>query len=124
FWRVPVHFNPATVLSSMGTQALNNIILGFRMLFFSVNLIFISSTVAALLSKKMRQLWSLSNFHWIVAGSVWGASVVSSILEHGTNPRFLVPLQTAVVFWSLWVLWQTWQVWWTRRGERKLGEQG
>ncbi|MDY6874417.1 MAG: hypothetical protein SVR81_10765 [Chloroflexota bacterium] len=124
FWRVPVLFTPAAVVSGGLAGLLDALILGVRMVLFGANLVFILTSLAGLVVKKWRTQWALSAFHWLVAGYVWGASAVSSILEQGNNPRYLVPLQTAVVFWSLWVLWQTWQVWWTRRGERKLGEQG
>jgi 4-amino-4-deoxy-L-arabinose transferase-like glycosyltransferase len=120
FWRVPVLFAPAGDLAGL----LNVAILGVRMVLFGANLVFILTSLAALVSKKLRKLWSLSAFHWLVAGCVWGASAVSSILEQGNNPRYLVPLQTAAVFWSLWVLWRTWQTWRTRRRERAIKEQG
>jgi hypothetical protein len=80
-----------------------------RAVFFGANLIFILSSAAALFSKSLRKRWSLSAFHWLLAGCVWGASAVSSILEQGNNPRYLVPLQTAAAFWVLWVVWTTWQ---------------
>jgi hypothetical protein len=36
----------------------------------------------------------------VLAGTVWVASVVQTLVDHGDNPRFLVPLQ-AVVFLPL-----------------------
>jgi hypothetical protein len=80
--------------------------------------------MAALFSKVLRKRWSLSAFHWLVAGCVWGASAVSSILEQGNNPRYLVPLQTAAAFWALWVVWTTWRNRRAGRSDRQMKEQG
>jgi hypothetical protein len=45
-------------------------------------------------------------FIWCVAGCIWVASVLQTLLDHGDNPRFLVPLQSLVVLWVLWYGWQ------------------
>lgn len=119
FWRVPIHFAPEIFTSGSLLNVLNATLLGIRMVLFGANLVFITTSVAAIISKKLRDLWSISAFHWILASSVWGASVISSILEHGTNPRFLVPLQVPAVFWSIWVGWKTWRVWIAQRKERE-----
>jgi len=34
------------------------------------------------------------------------ASILQTLLDHGDNPRFLVPLQSLVVLWVLWFGWQ------------------
>ncbi|MCB2213820.1 hypothetical protein KQH50_00340 [bacterium] len=124
FWRVPVLFEAPAHLSSGLVGVVEAVILGVRMVLFGANLVFILTSVFGLISKKWRKQWALSTFHWLVAGCIWGASAVSSILEQGNNPRYLVPLQAAVVFWSLWVLWQTWQVWRTRQQEQLVEGQG
>jgi hypothetical protein len=54
---------------------------------------------------------------WLLAASVWATSVVSSLLDHGDNPRFLVPLQTAVIFWALWIALSTWRAIMNKRNE-------
>jgi hypothetical protein len=51
----------------------------------------------------LREMWALRPFLWLLAGSVWASSIASSILDHGDNPRFLIPLQTAVIYWVLWI---------------------
>ena len=37
--------------------------------------------------------------------------MVSSLIDHGDNPRFLVPLQTVVVYFVLWVAYRSWVAW-------------
>lgn len=39
------------------------------------------------------------------------SAVASSLIDHGDNPRFLVPLQTVVVFLVLWAAYRSWEVW-------------
>jgi hypothetical protein len=38
-----------------------------------------------------------------MAGSIWIASILQTLVDHGDNVRFLVPLQSMVVVWVLWV---------------------
>jgi hypothetical protein len=103
FWRAPVYWSREAVASPGLASALGTAILGARGLLFGANLLFVLTSAAALVSKRLRQLWQIQPFHWLLAGSVWATSAVSSILDHGDNPRFLVPLQSLVVFWVLWI---------------------
>lgn len=115
FWRAPVYWNAAVISSLRLRSIAEGLVLGARGVLFSANLVFILTPALALLSKRLRQAWELTPFHWLLAGSVWGTSIVSSILDHGDNPRFLIPLQTAVVFWVLWLCLKTWQIWQEKR---------
>ena len=111
FWRAPVYWDVTAISSAALARGLELLILSLRGLMFGANLIFILSSAAALISKRLRKLWSLRPYHWLLAGSVWATSAVSSLMDHGDNPRFLVPLQTAVVFWVLWLGWTSWRAW-------------
>jgi 4-amino-4-deoxy-L-arabinose transferase-like glycosyltransferase len=103
FWRAPVYWDVTAISPSGLSEMLRSVILGARGLLFGMNLVFILTSIGALVSKRLRQIWALVPFHWLLAGAIWATSVLSSILDHGDNPRFLVPLQTAVVFWVLWI---------------------
>ncbi len=108
FWRAPVYWDSSAVASPGLVVVLQTVILGARGLLFGANLSFVLGSVAALFSKRLRNLWALQPFHWLLAGAIWATSVLSSLLDHGDNPRFLVPLQTTVVFWVGWIGYQTW----------------
>ncbi len=123
FWRAPVYWDVSAVSSAVLARALEYLILAARGLLFGANLIFILTSVGALFSKRLRALWSICPFHWLLAGSVWATAVASSLMDHGDNPRFLVPLQTAVVFWVLWLAWMSWTVWRTSRAEKLRQEE-
>ena len=123
FWRAPVYWDITAVSSPALAEILRVGILGVRGLLFLTNLVFIMTSTAALFSKKLRDLWNLMPFHWLLAGSVWATSVLSSLLDHGDNPRFLVPLQSAVVVWVLWLGWTSWQSWQAHRKSTQVEEQ-
>ncbi|MBG0770333.1 MAG: glycosyltransferase family 39 protein, partial [Anaerolineaceae bacterium] len=111
FWRAPVYWDVTSVQSAVLAKGLNGLIIVVRLTLFAGNLVFVGTSALALVSRKLREMWQLQPFHWLLAGSIWATSVVSSLLDHGDNPRFLIPLQTAVVFWVLWIIFFTWQNW-------------
>jgi 4-amino-4-deoxy-L-arabinose transferase-like glycosyltransferase len=111
FWRAPVYWDVSAVSSTTLAKVLEILILAARGLLFGANMVFILSSVGVLFSKRLRELWSICPFHWLLAGSVWAASAASSLMDHGDNPRFLVPLQTLVVFWVIWLGWTSWRAW-------------
>lgn len=123
FWRAPVYWDIGAVTSPTLAEMLRVGILGARGLLFFSNMVFIITSAAALFSKRLRDLWQLVPFHWLLAGSVWATSVLSSMLDHGDNPRFLVPLQSVVVFWVLWLVMITWQSWKTHRKAKEIEER-
>ena len=109
FWRTPVYWSADSITNGTLVSLIKTFILGVRGLIFGANMVFILTTLAACVSKRLRELWALRSFLWLLAGSVWATSVASSMLDHGDNPRFLVPLQTAVIYWVLWVAVHAWQ---------------
>jgi len=123
FWRAPVYWDISAVSSAALAKALEYLILAARGLLFGANLVFILSSIGTVFSKRLRRLWSIRPFHWLLAGSIWATAVASSLMDHGDNPRFLVPLQTAVVFWVLWLVWMSWTAWRTARTEKQSQEE-
>ena len=116
FWRTPVYWNPSAISPAWAVEGFRYVILGMRGLTFGFNLVFILTSLAALISKWLRQIWAITPFHWLLAGSIWATSVLSSLLDHGDNPRFLVPLQSAVIFWVLWIGMKSWITWQSAKG--------
>jgi hypothetical protein len=108
FWRAPVYWDSSVIAAPFWAGVMKVFITGARGLLFLTNLIFIITTAAAGISRRLRERWQLKPFLWLLAGSVWATSIFSSILDHGDNPRFLVPLQTAVVFWVMWMAASGW----------------
>ncbi|HOE70122.1 MAG TPA: hypothetical protein PLE10_08875 [Brevefilum sp.] len=121
FWRAPVYWKANGISSVVLASVLSVLILGGRVLLFVGNLFFVLASLAVLVSKRLREDWGITTFHVLLAGSVWASSVASSLIDHGDNPRFLVPLQTAVVYLVLWAVYRSWLVWWLSK-RRKAQE--
>ncbi len=109
FWRAPVYWRSTSIGIPLLKKTIELLILGSRGLVIASNMIFILSSLAAVVSKELRKIWAIDPFLWLLAGSVWVTSILSSLLDHGDNPRFLIPLQIVVLFWVLWLGFQTWQ---------------
>lgn len=106
FWLAPVYWSPE-MLRWPGLQPVLRVLILFeRGLLVLANLIFIGTSLAALLVKCVRQSWQISAELWALAGTVWLGSIVQTMLDHGDNPRFLIPLQSVVVLWVVWVGWR------------------
>jgi hypothetical protein len=83
-----------------------------RGILFLINLIFIVSSLYFALSEylatfrhktfhlRLRFIDPAKNaYFWLLLGTIWIASILQTLLDHGDNPRFLVPLQSLVVLW-------------------------
>lgn len=121
FWRSPVYWSQGA-FSSPGMGAVINVAIRIeRPLLWAANILFIllsllSAGLAIWPPRKLpahgpvARLRSIATglpaFIWCVAGSIWVASILQTLLDHGDNPRFLVPLQSLVVLWVLWYGWQ------------------
>ena len=116
FWRAPVYWSPEAFESRAIRSGLDITILVQRGLLFGCNLLFVVTSLAAVFWGRARRIWRLGSPLWCLAGTIWIASVLQTLLDHGDNPRFLVPLQSLVAFWGLWLVYQT-ALWWIQRGE-------
>lgn len=123
FWRAPVYWDRSAFNSQMVASLMQVYVLGARGLMVLVNITFVLSSVAASVFERFRKLWKLSNFHWLLASCIWMTSILTSLVEHGENQRFLIPMQTAVVFWVLWLIYRMIEKkTGTRRNQTKLVE--
>jgi len=103
FWRSPVYWDRSAFTSQAVTGLMQIWVFGARGLMVLMNIAFVLSSLGALVFDRLRRFWKLSPFHWLLAGCIWGTSILTSLVEHGENQRFLIPLQTAVIFWGLWL---------------------
>jgi len=111
FWRAPVYWSADSLMIPALLPIVKTSITASRVLLFGINLLFILSSLLALVWRRLCELWRLTPFMWLLAGSVWATSVLQTLLDHGDNPRFLVPLQSVAVFWVLWIAYQSLFTW-------------
>ena len=124
FWRAPVYWDASGFSWQIFSNVVAVVITGTRGLLFIVNLMFVIGSIAILVSKRVRETWSIAPFHTILLMSVWMTSVASSVLDHGDNPRFLVPLQSVVVYMVFWAGYHTWINWMQPKLKKETLEHG
>jgi hypothetical protein len=114
FWRVPVYWSADSLKLPSLVGVMPVAILVQRIGLILVNFAFILGSIyfsiheayamirhkAAPLNQRFHDPTS-SAFLWMLLANIWIASVVQTLLDHGDNPRFLVPLQSLVVLWVL-----------------------
>ena len=109
FWRGPVYWSPEDFRLKSVIPLLSALVLFGRLLVFAFNLLFLSTTILAAASKRFRQAWQIPPILWCIVGAVWGTSLLQTFLDHGDNPRFLIPLESFVLLWVLYISLRTFQ---------------
>ncbi len=112
FWRVPVYWSADALRFPWLAGGVRLVVLLERALIFLCNLLFIIGSIAFMfiesnsaVRRKPSPLAILQTnptiyaFLWMLLGNIWIASILQTLLDHGDNPRFLVPLQSIVVMW-------------------------
>jgi hypothetical protein len=112
FWRTAVYWSGDALRLSWLAGGVSASIQVQRAVLFLVNLVFIFASLAAGIMSALPKLRHRSSqailhfvgsaqhiFFWFLAGTIWIASILQTLLDHGDNPRFLVPMQSLVVLW-------------------------
>lgn len=102
YWKAPVYWKAENVANPAVVQILRGLILFQRGLLVVANLIFLAGSVLVVLWRKARERLGMNSFLWFTLGGLWATSLFQTLLDHGDNPRFLVPMQSLVVLVVLW----------------------
>lgn len=105
FWRAPVYWSPESLQPQSLVPVVTGLIQVERVLLWGFNLLFLTTSLLYGWTR-LRKLLNLSALHGYFAGIVLGTSILQAFLDHGDNPRFLIPLQTLVVLWGIWIVLQ------------------
>jgi hypothetical protein len=109
FWRAPVYWQAEAFRLPLLAQVAQPVVLVERGLLVAANLVFVVASLPALFVKWVMPVEAARRlFLWCLVGTIWIGSVVQSLLDHGDNPRFLVPMQSLVVLWLLWFAARIW----------------
>jgi hypothetical protein len=119
FWRAPVYWQPEALRWPIFAPLLESAALVSRLSVFALNLAFVIGSPATLIAS-LRKRYNPPPVLWFIAGSVWIASILQTLADHGDNPRFLVPLQSLVVLWVFFTVSQLIYSWVTGTGWRRL----
>ena len=130
FWRTPVYWSAEALQVPGLTGSIQVLVTIARALLVAVNAFFVICSlvwlsVCILPQRLVRRLPGLlrrlraafrpgsdlsgggsinQHFMLFIAGNIWITSILQSLLDHGDNPRFLVPLQSFVVLWAAWFI--------------------
>jgi hypothetical protein len=106
FWFAPVYWSPGSIRWQSMLPLFRALIMMERAGLFACNMVFIFTILLVVVWRPVRRLWQV-NLPWVfLLANIWAASVVQTLLDHGDNPRFLIPLQSLVVLWVIWVVWK------------------
>lgn len=121
FWRSPVYWSQEAFRSPGVAAIIRPVIWIERMALIAANMLFLLLSLAVTglairprihtqpggLVARLRTIAArMPAFLGCITGIIWIASFLQTLLDHGDNPRFLVPLQSLVVLWVLWLGWQ------------------
>lgn len=104
YWRAPVYWNAGAVASPGLRTLIQAAITTERIGLVLFNLAFILGSLLVLLWKRFRRIVQPNRFLLFLGGLIWLSSIAQTLPDHGDNPRFLVPLQSWVVFCVLWLI--------------------
>jgi len=112
FWRTSFYWSADALKLPWLAGGLNVATLLQRGVLFLTNLVFILASLFFMFSEGLATLRHKPiNFHigfskpahkiffWFLLANIWLTSILQTLVDHGDNPRFLVPLQSLVVLW-------------------------
>ena len=105
FWKAPVYWRPSLVSSSVSKTLLSTLAIAGRAISLAANFAFLLFSCIALINRRARARLGINRHIIAVAGMVWLTSVIQTLGEHGDNPRFLVPIQMAVIYLIVVAVW-------------------
>jgi hypothetical protein len=109
FWKAPVYWDRAGLESGwLGPLFAGWAVLG-RGLSLVANAAFLMGSAAAVVSGKLRRRLGVDHFALVVGGLIGLSSIVQTLVDHGDNPRFLVPLQAVVILLVVRAGWTWWR---------------
>jgi len=96
FWKAPVYWDPGGFTPSWLAAPVGAAAWIGRVLCLAANAAFLGLSVLVAFSRKVRARLGREELLLAATGSVWVISIAQTLLDHGDNPRFLVPLQMLV----------------------------
>ena len=98
FWKSPVYWDRAAVSSEIVGGLFAAWVGVGRLITLIANAAFLVGSVLAVVGRRVRGRIGLDRYILVAGGLVWIASIVQTLVDHGDNPRFLIPLQTLVFY--------------------------
>jgi len=116
FWKAPVYWSPAAFVATARVEGARIWIEEAHLGLICANCLFLAGS-AALLWPHVRARW-LNPFLAALTGMVWLTSLLQTLLDHGDNPRFAVPVQTFILLLVLWWSKEAYLSWVSKRSAK------
>jgi len=97
FWKAPVYWD-AVMLPVYARGVMTFAALAGRLLSIGANFGFLLLSAGAILRREVRRAIFSGPGLTAAFGLIWLTSVIQTLVDHGDNPRFLMPLQMLVFF--------------------------
>lgn len=110
FWKAPVYWDPGHVASPSVRSFLSAWSTAGRGISLAANVAYILLMAALPFPLTLARRLRHDSSWWPAAGLVGIISVLQTLIDHGDNPRFLVPLQMVVVYSAAFAAWSWWQL--------------
>jgi len=78
-----------------------------RLVSIAANILFLLLSVLLIFLRRLRLTIFGDLVNQAVFGLIWLTSILQTLVDHGDNPRFLMPLQMIVIFLVLRAIWPT-----------------
>ena len=98
FWKAPTLWQAENLRAPALAGPFSAWALASRAVTLAANAAFLLISVAVVVSRRVRDRINLDWIFAATAGLIWLTSIVQTLVDHGDNPRFLVPLQMLVFF--------------------------
>jgi hypothetical protein len=98
FWKAPAYWRPEGLRLAGLVPIVRAWALAGRGVSFLANAVFLLVSAASAVSRRVRQRVGWDAFAWAMAGFIWLTSILQTLVDHGDNERFLVPLQMLVIY--------------------------
>lgn len=117
FWKAPIYWSPSSFTSAGWLAWVQGWVkVGHAGLMF-VNLLFLVGSMT-LLAPRVRAWLQGNLFLDCAVGAIWVTSCLQTLLDHGDNPRFAVPVQTLILLPVLWWSVRVLTLWLSKRSSR------
>jgi hypothetical protein len=104
FWKAPVYWSMADFAAPAAILRIWSLI--GRALAVVANGAFLALSALSIISRKLRRRLKPPPFILASAVFILFSSVLQTVVDHGDNPRFLVPLQMLVIVLVIWAIWK------------------
>ena len=105
FWKAPVYWKSEAVQSVFTGGILSGMVIVGRGISLLANFLFLAFSALVAVSAKWRRRLKFDLISLAAGGMIWMISILQTLLDHGDNPRFLVPLQVLVIYLVARSLW-------------------